>query len=593
MKPPFGLVLLIAVMGVSFGLSAAPMSDGGGRDVSVALFSTHRLHAVTVTPVGANSWIARCARCTHKPLTAALSIAGATEIFAGGALRVTEDATRDVRAGVGLWHLRASGRGDALEIDVVLTLPSERYVAAVLNAEAASGEPAESLRALAIVARSYALNGSHFVVRRGHLTANLCDSTECQAVNLGPVSRANEDAVRATAGETLWFGGRRAEVFFSQSCGGLTEDAGAVWPNLRGLHYLPSHADPYCVRRGAAQWHAELPLAKLTEIAQTQGWRVPANILSANVMERSVSHRALKVAFTSDDGTISIVAASALRFGIGRALGWNYVRSDAYEIGVRNGALVFDGRGHGHGVGFCQAGAAEMASEGRNTRQILAFYFTGTIVRILPVDEGWQEASVGALTLRSTHPFSAERKSMIEQLWSDAQRRFPPRRTIIPQIVLAPTSEMFRQLTNQPGWALASTRGSTIVLQPDVVLRANGRDASGTLLHEMLHVLVEDEASVKAPMWLREGLVEVLADELKGRISVNAMPAAVIDRALIHADSLRESEAAHLAATALVVSLIARYGLSAVRGWLSSGMPAGVARSALLVSPDKNSRTFS
>ena len=130
MRIPSGWALLIVMLGASFRITAAPLSDGGGRDVSVVLFSTHSLHAVTVTPVGVNSWIARCARCAHEPLTAAVHIAGAMEIFAGGALRVTEDATRDVRTGVGLWHIRTSAQGGALEIDVVLTLPSERYVAA-------------------------------------------------------------------------------------------------------------------------------------------------------------------------------------------------------------------------------------------------------------------------------------------------------------------------------------------------------------------------------------------------------------------------------------------------------------------------------
>ena len=59
--------------------------------------------------------------------------------FAGGTLRITDDATGDTRTATGLWHLRASGHDH--QIDVVLTLPSERYVAAVLNAEAAPGEP--------------------------------------------------------------------------------------------------------------------------------------------------------------------------------------------------------------------------------------------------------------------------------------------------------------------------------------------------------------------------------------------------------------------------------------------------------------------
>ena len=90
------------------------------------MFSTRTLRAVTVTPLGERAWVARCERCAHAPLTAALHVLGTAEIFAGGTLRVTEDASGESRTAPGLWHLRASNG----TVDVVLTLPSERYVAA-------------------------------------------------------------------------------------------------------------------------------------------------------------------------------------------------------------------------------------------------------------------------------------------------------------------------------------------------------------------------------------------------------------------------------------------------------------------------------
>jgi stage II sporulation protein D len=162
------------------------------------------------------------------------------------------------------------------------------------------------------------------------------------------------------------------------------------------------------------------------------------------------------------------------------------------------------------------------------------------------------------------------------RVWGEAQRRFAPKRAVALELVVAPTTEVFRQMTGQPGWMLASTRGSVIVLQPEAVLHAHGRDAEKTLLHEMLHVLVESEAGERTPLWLREGLVEVLAGEDGGAqagLSVSA-----IEGALHHADSQGESERAHRAAAARVQKLVARYGLPAVRSWLSSGsgMPAGV-----------------
>ena len=578
MRHTLRCALEIAVLAATLPAIAAPAGDQGGRDVSVALFSTRSLYSVTVTPLGAHSWTARCADCMHQPLATTLHLAGQIDLFAGGTLRITDAASGEDRTATGLWHLRASGHDH--QIDVVLTLPSERYVASVLSAEAAPDEPPESLRALAVLARTYALNGTHYTAQPGHLPADLCDSTECQAMLPGRLTPAIEDAIQATAGETLWFGSRRAETFFSQNCGGVTEDAAVVWPRLSSVPYLRSHADPYCVRRDAAQWHAEVPLAKLVAIARAEDWHLPANIVTARVKDRSTSHRALRVAFAGAGGETSVISASALRFGIGRALGWNLVRSDAYEVGVRHDALVFDGRGHGHGVGLCQEGAAGMAAEGKTEREILAFYFPGTVVRILPGDHGWQETYSDPMTLRSTQPLTAERYAALTRPWGKAKRRFPPRQAITPEIVFAPTTEVFRQMTAQPGWALASTQGSTIVLQPEAVLSARGRDASATVLHEMLHVLVEADSSGHTPLWLREGLVETLANEGSPNSRVapaNSMSVDAIESLLSHADSLQASEQAHRAAAARVNMLIARYGLSVVRGWLSSGVPAGAA----------------
>lgn len=571
------LPLLALSWAMTWATAAAESKDGGGRDVSVALFSTHAVQRVTLTPLGPNTWRSRCARCAHETLTQPLTLAdptkpfaGQAELFAGGTLRVTDDASHESRTATGLWHLRASKT--TRSVDVILTLPSERYVAAVLNAEAARNEPPQSLLALAVVARTYALNGRHYTAPSGHLGADLCDSTQCQAMLLQPPSKAIEGAARSTAGETLWFGPRRAEVYFSQSCGGITEQAGALWPALRGLPYLQSHPDPFCMRRVSSAWHAQIAVNTFLSIAKAEGWRLPEGLVSVQIAQRSRSHRALRVVFTGRDGAQWAIAASALRLGIGRALGWNQVRSDSYELGLRNGALLFDGHGHGHGVGLCQIGAAEMAAEGKSARDILAFYFPGTAVRIAAGDQGWLETHIGPLTVRSTQPISSSHQAALAQLWTEAQRRFPPAKPLAPMIVFAPTTELFRQLAAQPGWALASTQDNTVVLQPAAVFNKENREDNSTLLHEMLHVAVESNCNDRTPLWLREGLVEALAGERTG--AGGQLSTQAIEAALRYSDTLQSSERAHLAAAAKVQALLARYGLATVRVWLLSGVPA-------------------
>ena len=445
---------------------------------------------------------------------------------------------------------------------------AERYVAAVLSAETDAKEPPESLRAMAIVARSYALNGSHYAAPIGHLKADLCDSTECQAARFGASSDAVGQAVWETAGETLWFGQRRAEVYFSQSCGGMTEDVHAAWPAIHSVSYLGAHADPYCLRRSTSAWHAEVKLLELQSIARAQGWRLPLEIVSVKVTKRSASHRSQLLEFQGRDGMRAPVSANALRLAIGRALGWNKVRSDWYDIGVRNGALIFDGRGFGHGVGLCQFGATEMAVEHKSAREILAFYFPGTIVGVGPDDAGWITERIAGLDVRSVQQLTSVQRQEIDTSWQQARSLFPPRTSITPKIIFAPSPELFRQMTSQPGWMLASTSGSRIVLnaKPMLVMKDHR-----TLRHEMLHALVESETSSKAPLWLREGFVEVL----DGEATDSVMSDAAVKAELSHPTTREFSERAHRAAAAKVRTMVARYGIAQVRSWLGNGVPAG------------------
>jgi peptidoglycan hydrolase-like amidase len=157
------------------------------------------------------------------------------------------------------------------EMRVVLTLDSERYVALALNGEAGASEPLESLKAMAVVVRTYALENADRHAKEGF---NLCDSTHCQALRFGKLLPAMERAVLETAGETLWFGARRASVFYAQNCGGQTEDASQIWRRPREP-YLVSHADPWCTRHGAAQWHAEIPVEQMRSVFRSEGWNLP------------------------------------------------------------------------------------------------------------------------------------------------------------------------------------------------------------------------------------------------------------------------------------------------------------------------------
>ena len=66
---------------------------------------------------------------------------------------------------------------------------------------------------------------------------------------------------------------------------------------------------------------------------------------------------------------------------IRRALSRSHLKSSAFSAERDpGGAWILHGRGWGHGVGLCQIGAAVMAANGYDYRQILQHYYPGTHV---------------------------------------------------------------------------------------------------------------------------------------------------------------------------------------------------------------------
>jgi SpoIID/LytB domain protein len=49
-----------------------------------------------------------------------------------------------------------------------------------------------------------------------------------------------------------------------------------------------------------------------------------------------------------------------------------------FDLQRRQDRYLFEGRGFGHGVGLCQAGAQARAANGMSALSILAFYYPGT-----------------------------------------------------------------------------------------------------------------------------------------------------------------------------------------------------------------------
>ncbi len=252
---------------------------------------------------------------------------------------------------------------------IVVTMPVESYVERVVASESGAADSAESMKALAIVVRSFALHETH-----GHADYDLCDSTHCQLLHWGSngVRGAQAHAATlATSGETLWFHGQRALAYFGKDCGGRTASPAEIWPHAKAVSYLPSQPDRFCTRDGGREWASEITRAELTSALAAHGLAAPGwqNI---TIARRGESGRAVMLRLDNTE-----VGADEFRLAVGESLGWNKIPSTWFEVSRQGDSFAFHGRGWGHGVGLCQKGAAAMAQQGRIFRRNSAAVFSG------------------------------------------------------------------------------------------------------------------------------------------------------------------------------------------------------------------------
>jgi stage II sporulation protein D len=250
---------------------------------------------------------------------------------------------------------------------------------------------------------------------------------------------------------------------------------------------------------------------------------------------------------------------------VGRALGWNVLKSSRFEVSRVGANFIFRGSGFGHGLGLCQEGAHVMARRGISYQQILSFYFPGTRTgafsralsqalakavgnrpaidplalapgRLLfsssgarfnspgqrPGALGIRRLSLSSEHFRASFPAAVERSEVevvlrtLEVARTDVEQQLAQAaiRADLPMVdvIVHRTTQDFVAVTGQPWWVAAVTRGRRIELQPLQVLRRRGVLAT-TLRHEYTHAVIEALSRQQAPRWLGEGLAAHVAGE--------------------------------------------------------------------------------
>ncbi len=481
----------------------------------------------------------------------------------------------------------------------------EDYVLGVVAAEGSTESEPEALKALAIASRTYAVKNMGRHEQDGY---DFCTSTHCQrfrAVGFESPSYISQgiiEAANATRGLVLREANNRlADSYFSASCGGATANISTLWsgsapPHLRGVD------DEYCTTGPHHRWTDVITSAQLLKALQADPrTNVGSRLRHIEVSRRDRSGRAESITLEGDRRLT--VKGWDFKIVVGRALGWNLLKSSRFEVSHAGANFVFRGTGFGHGLGLCQEGAHVMAEHGKSYRGILEKYFPSTRVSsVTPADRVmtsldliWNDkrlletASTGRLLrpagnrqILSSENFRINYPGTISQREAAMLLRFlqSSRNSLIARIAAAgfttqlPPLEIFINettgdfvgRTGQPAWAAAATKGHRIDLQPLATLKRR-QVLETTLRHELVHTLIETLGRGRTPRWLAEGLAIHYAGE--GRLVAKHQPRSKlttqeIERMLGQSSSAADLRAAYAAAYAEVKQLIGKEGEAGV-----------------------------
>ena len=305
----------------------------------------------------------------------------------------------------------------------------EDYLLSVISSEMKPTAPLEYLKAHAVISRTWVMkqiarrksgdNASRCPEDRledgilhierwfdtnDHKAFDVCAVYYCQRYQ-GLTSAVGENARKAvdeTWGEVLEYEGSLCDARFSKCCGGITEEFGTCWAD-ENHPYLKSVPDPYCDTddeeilrmvlndydleiRDFYRWQVRYTRAELSDLICRRSGHDIGMLKELKSLRRGPSGRICELLIIGSRMSMSVGKELMIR----RFLSESHLKSSAFTVSVEPGRteaedmIVLNGSGWGHGVGFCQIGAAVMAFRGNDYRAILSHYYPGAETARIP-----------------------------------------------------------------------------------------------------------------------------------------------------------------------------------------------------------------
>ena len=252
---------------------------------------------------------------------------------------------------------------------IINELPLEDYVESVVAAEVGTNWEIEALKTQAVIARTYAAYRMGMSAdTKFHITSSVLH----QSYKGNNMQVQVAYAVKETAGEILTYNGKPIEAFYHSTSGGMTEDPeevfGKSYPYLKPVE-TSCEQSPYWV------WEKKIPLVEIEKALNVKG----INLIT--IHSHTSTGRVRDLTIESAEGS-KIIKATDLR----KLLGWSRLPSTDFQLTAAGDSIIFEGKGYGHGVGLCQWGALQMAKDGKNYREILSYFYPGTVIRLYEGD---------------------------------------------------------------------------------------------------------------------------------------------------------------------------------------------------------------
>jgi stage II sporulation protein D len=320
-------------------------------------------------------------------------------------------------------------------LTVINDVPLEDYVTSVISSEMSASCPLESLKAHAVISRSWLWfpkanpapvvraqspnPESHEILRwygrEAHPDFDVCADDHCQRYQgiTKAFSPSAAEAVRATAAEFLRYNGAICDARFSKCCGGITERYATAWedndvPYLESIYdgpvqpgsntpetWIRSTPPAYCntddsellsrvlpgfdqETRDFYRWQVAYTPEELAELISNRLGVDLGPIRDLEALARGPSGRIYRLKMFGERDSIIVGKELEIR----RALSRTHLYSSAFIVDKEPDRIVLRGAGWGHGVGLCQIGAAVMANDGKTYAEILQHYYRGTTVSL-------------------------------------------------------------------------------------------------------------------------------------------------------------------------------------------------------------------